>query len=74
MANLGTAAASLLVLSPLMQGQVAQAFLGVIAASQKYQASNKEVIAAYTKFFTGAAFQLLAHGVAECTDLPHLMC
>jgi hypothetical protein len=37
MANLGALAASLLVLQPVMRGAVAEAFLGCLTATQKYQ-------------------------------------
>eukprot|EP00983_Pelagomonas_calceolata_P094228 1157864-Pelagomonas_calceolata.AAC.3 len=52
-------ASSLLVLAPTLRGSVAEAFLAAIAMSTKYQArhiwqfnaTNKDIIAAYSKFY-----------------------
>lgn len=38
--NLGTMAASLLVLQPVMKGAVAEAFLNCLAATKKYQVTD----------------------------------
>jgi hypothetical protein len=46
-----TLASSLLVFSHVFKGAVGEAFLGIIAASNKYQAANKDIIAAYGKFY-----------------------
>ncbi|KAJ9510215.1 hypothetical protein QJQ45_015694 [Haematococcus lacustris] len=50
--SLGTAAAGLLILGPVMKGSVAEAFLGCLAVSQKYQAPSKDVIGSFTKFYS----------------------
>lgn len=46
-----TLASSLLVFSHVFKGAVGEAFLGIITASNKYQAANKDIIAAYGKFY-----------------------
>jgi len=51
MGNLGTLASSMLVLAPVMRGAVAEAFLSTLAACGKYQASNKDIMTAYSKFY-----------------------
>ncbi|KAG2499306.1 hypothetical protein HYH03_002884 [Edaphochlamys debaryana] len=48
----GTLAASLLVFGGVMKGSVGEAFLGALAATQKYQAAGKEVLAAYGRFYS----------------------
>jgi hypothetical protein len=42
---------SLLLYQHVFKGAVGEALLGLIAASQKYQASNKDIIGAYAKFY-----------------------
>lgn len=43
---------SLLVYQGVMRGAVGEALLALMAQSQKYQASNKDIIASYTKFYS----------------------
>lgn len=45
-------ASSLLVLSSVLKGSVGEAFLASLAITSKYQAPNKDVLAAYGKFFS----------------------
>lgn len=47
----GFLASTLLVYQNIFKGSVGEAFIGAIAACNKYQASNKDVAAAYGKFF-----------------------
>ncbi|WIA40947.1 hypothetical protein OEZ86_004601 [Tetradesmus obliquus] len=42
---------SLLLYAHVFKGAVGEALLALIASSQKYQASNKDIIAAYAKFY-----------------------
>lgn len=52
MSTLGTLASSLLVFGPVLKGAVGEAFLAALTITQKFQASNKEVLAAYAKFYS----------------------
>ncbi|GLC51367.1 hypothetical protein PLESTB_000494700 [Pleodorina starrii] len=49
--SLGALAASLLVYGHVVKGAVGEAYLQALATTQKYQASNKEVLAAYGRFY-----------------------
>ena len=51
MSSLGTLASSLLVFGSVLKGAVGEAFLASLAITSKYQAANKEVLAAYSKFY-----------------------
>jgi uncharacterized YccA/Bax inhibitor family protein len=42
---------SLLLYQHVFKGAVGEALLALIATSQKYQASNKDIVAAYAKFY-----------------------
>ncbi|KAI8474492.1 MAG: hypothetical protein J3K34DRAFT_518218 [Monoraphidium minutum] len=44
-------AASLLVYQSVVRGAVGEAFLAVLAATQKYQAKNSEIVGAYSKLY-----------------------
>ncbi|GIL72705.1 hypothetical protein Vretimale_4412 [Volvox reticuliferus] len=49
--SLGTLAASLLVYGHVVKGAVGEAYLQALAVTQKYQASNKEILSAYARFY-----------------------
>lgn len=49
--TIGSLASSLLVFGHVLKGAVGEAFLQAMAITQKYQASNKEVLGAYAKFY-----------------------
>jgi hypothetical protein len=49
--SFGLRAASLLVFQHIFKGAIGEAFLGLMTASQKYQASNKEIVGAYTRLY-----------------------
>lgn len=45
------AASSLLVYQHIVKGTVGEAFVAAAAATSKYQAANKDIIAAYGRFY-----------------------
>ncbi|MEW5310001.1 MAG: hypothetical protein WDW38_001837 [Sanguina aurantia] len=51
MSNAGTLSASLLVCSHVLKGAVGEAWIAALATTNKFQGSNKEVFAAYSKFY-----------------------
>ncbi|GAX82202.1 hypothetical protein CEUSTIGMA_g9630.t1 [Chlamydomonas eustigma] len=52
LSTLSSLSASLLVFSSVFKGSVGEAFLSTLSVLNKYQASNKEVVSAYTKFYS----------------------
>ncbi|KXZ56697.1 hypothetical protein GPECTOR_1g628 [Gonium pectorale] len=50
--SIGSLAASLLVFPHVVKGAVGEAFLSALAVTQKYQASSKEILAAYSRFYS----------------------
>lgn len=64
MKSLSVTAASLLVFQNVLKGAVGEAFLAAVAAANKYQATNKEIVAAYGKFYS----VLLAAGYESWQD------
>jgi predicted AAA+ superfamily ATPase len=52
MSSLGTLHGSLLVFSSVLKGAVGEAFLAALAITTKYQATNKDVLAAFGKFYS----------------------
>ena len=61
MSSLGTLHGSLLVFSSVLKGAVGEAFLAALAITAKYQATNKDVLAAFGKFYS-----LLLQGGFTC--------
>lgn len=51
MSTLTTLASTLLVFGSVLKGAVGEAFLTALAATGKYQATNKDVLAAYGKLY-----------------------
>mmetsp|Transcript_4838 Transcript_4838/g.10389 ORF Transcript_4838/g.10389 Transcript_4838/m.10389 type:complete len:497 (+) Transcript_4838:49-1539(+) len=51
LSTINTLASSLLVFGPVLKGAVGEAFLAAMAITNKYQAANKDVLAAFGKFY-----------------------
>jgi hypothetical protein len=51
MSTLTTLAASLLIFGPVLKGAVGEAFLAAMTLTGKFQASNKDILAAYGKLY-----------------------